>query len=348
MTDGTYRLIRERADVVHRIYELAASGVGQQQIASLLNAEGVPTFGDSGTARRADFWQRSYVKKILENPAVVGIGVPHKREWEADTRRYRRVPQPPIPGYYPPAVADDLYDEVQAGRSARRAAARTGSAIRNPFAALGRCCSCGSSMTRITKGSRVKAGKPYLVCTRAKAGGNCTYATVPLHLLTSALQWEGRFLREVIPSNDTDVEIQIAEVARAAADALSRASNLTQALADGPSPTLSARLAEEEMAYQRLRQELELLMINVEGATPLRLRTRAERLGELLAEKDPDWAAINFCLRQCFSEVVIDPTRQVFEMRWRTGGSHAVAFGPRGVEHVKVLYWMSADRERAA
>jgi phosphoribosylformylglycinamidine (FGAM) synthase-like enzyme len=50
---------------------MTARGHGQHTIALTLNREGVPTFG------RATMWHRSYVKKIVENGAVVGELTPH-------------------------------------------------------------------------------------------------------------------------------------------------------------------------------------------------------------------------------------------------------------------------------
>jgi hypothetical protein len=72
---------------VRRVYEMTAAGMGQHVIAQKLNAEGVPVFG------RGKHWQRSYVVKLLRNPAVIGTYVPH----ETDHSNGKRVRKPLAP-----------------------------------------------------------------------------------------------------------------------------------------------------------------------------------------------------------------------------------------------------------
>jgi DNA invertase Pin-like site-specific DNA recombinase len=57
-------LREDRAEIVRDIFAKTVEGWGQHKIANWLNQQSVPTSGS------ADYWHRSYVKKMLTNPAV--------------------------------------------------------------------------------------------------------------------------------------------------------------------------------------------------------------------------------------------------------------------------------------
>ena len=165
--EGRYRVREDRAEIVRRIFTLTLDGAGQHQIADTLNREAVPTFG------RAKFWHRSYVKKILENPAVIGIFTPHMLDRSGTTKR--RIPQAPIHDYFPAVVQEGVFQDVQAQRVGGQHLARQGGKhpIASIFAGLAECPICHSTMTRVWKGP--KGGQARLVCTRAKTGAGCEY-----------------------------------------------------------------------------------------------------------------------------------------------------------------------------
>ena len=56
----------ERAEVVRKIFEIGASGLGGYTIAKKLNAEGVSGFGQSGK------WDQSTIHNMLRNRATIG------------------------------------------------------------------------------------------------------------------------------------------------------------------------------------------------------------------------------------------------------------------------------------
>jgi DNA invertase Pin-like site-specific DNA recombinase len=68
-------LIPQRAKVVTDIFDMAEAGFGKDSIARRLNERGEKPFGSSA------FWHRSYVEKILNNPACIGTFVPKVREY---------------------------------------------------------------------------------------------------------------------------------------------------------------------------------------------------------------------------------------------------------------------------
>ncbi len=70
-----------------------------------------------------------------------------------------------------------------------------GGGIKNVLGGLARCGRCGGAMTRVTKGAKTKAGRPYLICEAAKVGkvgadGNrvCQYKAVHLEMIEQGLR----------------------------------------------------------------------------------------------------------------------------------------------------------------
>src|SRR5690606_28758116 len=104
-------------------------------IAAQLNELAVPTFGKSKG------WHRTYVKKIQENPSVIGTLVPHTVRYEEGKRV--RHPEPPIEGYYPAAVSKELYETVrsQSGEAKAPPVRKTG--VAHLLAGLAKCGVCG-------------------------------------------------------------------------------------------------------------------------------------------------------------------------------------------------------------
>jgi DNA invertase Pin-like site-specific DNA recombinase len=98
---GKLVLIPERAKVVRHIFRLAAEGLGKRSIARELNQQRIKTFGASS-------WQDSYVHRILNNPAVLGM-------LQSYRQRHGEKRQPagdPVAGYYPAAITQQMWEEA--------------------------------------------------------------------------------------------------------------------------------------------------------------------------------------------------------------------------------------------
>ena len=320
-----FDLIPERAAVVRRIFELAASGVGQHTIAATLNAEKVPTWGDSGRAPGAH-WHRSYVSKILKSPAVVGVFVPHVSAYEDG--QYRRVAQDPVEGYFP-AVVD--------AETARRAGLLTGgganpkrgrhaaSAVRHVLAGLAKCPLCEGTMTRVTKGSGARAGKPYLVCSAAKAGAGCEYRTVRQELVEGALRSRADELVLKSPEEPDDLELEDLRSELTEVDA--RLGNLVEAVATGNSiPALVEKLAHEQRRREQLEADIRSLSVARETNRQPLVKERMADLRAALKAEPFDVAAANTALRQCAEAVVVDYRTGLLATRWRHGGETDLVF----------------------
>jgi hypothetical protein len=65
-------LIPERAEIVKRIFAESLAGHGSAGTAQGLTRDGVPCFG------KAAHWHRTYITKILTNPASYGVFTPHQ------------------------------------------------------------------------------------------------------------------------------------------------------------------------------------------------------------------------------------------------------------------------------
>lgn len=146
--------IPERVAVVNRIFEMAASGMGQNKIAKALNGEGVPTLRDGKR------WHISSIKKILDSRAVIGEFQPGRM---VDGKRQLLDP---VPGYFPPVVPMELFATVQRIRKVRPN--HNGRSRANPVVGLVYNEMTGNKMVRLTKGA--DQGYVYLVDAAAPVG----------------------------------------------------------------------------------------------------------------------------------------------------------------------------------
>lgn len=312
---GRFIVAEERAEVVRHIYEQTLAGLGQHAIAEALNREGTPTFG------KAKLWHRSYVKKILGNPAVTGTMVPHQVDFQ-EGRRVRK-PLAPVPDYYPAIVSQEDFQRVQAqlmaGRTNNRGGA-TGVKVQSLLAGLARCPLCGGTMTRVAKGTGTKAGKPYLVCAKAKAGAGCTYRAVPQHQVEEALQRNLPVILAGAPSGKDGLDERI-EATEMALEVISdQIANLLEALMAGPSPVLNAKLRALEAEKEELEKDLRELGQQHQAAAGPFLAKRLDDLVEAMGTTPLDRSLANARLRQVFSGVVLDWREGSMTFQWKQGG----------------------------
>jgi hypothetical protein len=124
------------------------------------------------------------VRRILENPAVIGTYSPQITDYQ-DRKKLRKADGKPVPGYFPAIVDEDTFQRVQALRLNTRSPSRGRNAskeIKNLFGGLAKCGLCGASMVRMSKGPK----HTYLVCQNARYGVGCNARMVPYGQLESA------------------------------------------------------------------------------------------------------------------------------------------------------------------
>jgi DNA invertase Pin-like site-specific DNA recombinase len=120
-------LIKERAAIVREIFKLNLDGLGTQLIAQHLNKT-YPTFTSSGVG-----WHKSYVEKIVRNPATYGTYIPYRRVGD------RRVKDgEPVHGFFPAAIDFATFQAAQEARITRyrKRKGSTDVQIRNLFAGM--------------------------------------------------------------------------------------------------------------------------------------------------------------------------------------------------------------------
>lgn len=312
---GTFRIIPERVAVIERIFAMSLEGIGQGVIAQTLNAERVQPFG------RGKHWHRTYIAKILENPAVLGTFVPHLQD-HASGKRVRQALDP-IEGYFPAVIPPEVVSQLHAMRAGSVQPRRGRHATRplnNLFGGLGKCSICGETMTMTNKGD----GNRYFICTRAKAGAGCTYRALPYQqiedcflavwpeiLLTMPnMSAESRRIRQSLNTLhehmqwlDTTIH-SIVQTIEGSTSAPAPASLLDRL----------GQLEHDRSSTMQKQQEFGLQQQAMEKNT---LSLRLDTLRTCLHEQPIDKAKVNALLRQLFTAVHISKEAETLEFQWQ-------------------------------
>ncbi|NKM96962.1 recombinase family protein [Rhizobium leguminosarum] len=307
-----YEVIPERADVVRSVFRMCLEGLGQHTIAARLTETGTATF------KHSDMWHRSYVKKLLENPAVIGRFTPHTST--VVSGRKVRTPLEPVEGYFPSIIETETFEKVAAmsSRRGQNLSGATGSATApaNILAGLARCPTCGKTMTRVNKGGR-KGGKPYLVCTMAKAGAGCRYKQVKLGAVEDAVISLGTYLHNLTPSPNAEHEAKYRDMLLLAEVVEEQIQNLVEAVARGDtSKAIAKAIADNEGELDRIRDELEELGQQVADTITNRIENTVADFCAL-TEHPESLAKINVTLRQLFDKVIVDYDTGYLRLHWR-------------------------------
>ncbi|MBO6717071.1 MAG: recombinase family protein [Rhizobiaceae bacterium] len=310
-----FAVIEDRAAVVRRIFREADRGAGQHTIASRLNADGIETFGDG--KRKAAYWHRSYIAKIIGNPAVIGTMVPHEMR-EVGGKKIRDA-LTPIPNYYPAIVPTAQYNRVQArrrgGNTARMRAAS--GEVSSVLAGLAKCPQCGSTMTRVNKGRQ--GGTPYLVCTTAKAGAGCQYRQVRATLVEAVIRHAGtRQLVFDVPSGDEGLDAE-REALEGAWEGVSTAvSNLAEEIEEGnSSPALRRRLSAKEAELAAIVERLDEVHERSKRSSGRAVARHVATLEKTFRKDGATVTEINTALRDAFSHCVVDYVSGDLRFFWK-------------------------------
>ena len=265
-------VIKDRAEIVRRIFEWTAAGLGKHLIARNLNLEGVAPFG------RANGWHASYVQKILSSPAVLGEFQPGMKP-KGGTRT---TDGDPIPDYYPPIVDADLRARALASMAGRsRMVMGRGRRLSNLFGGLAKC-ECGARMTFRAKGAKVRANgdvvrEDYLVCDAYQRGRGCrnlnhyNYEIVERCVLDAVLAQAIEDRHFEAPGEARRLEIEIADRSRVLARTRERADNAMELASESKRPeprALYHRLVAEADAEEAAIELLQKQLVAARGAVP--------------------------------------------------------------------------------
>jgi len=153
----SFHVFEERAEVVRKIFHDTLNGLGQRRIARELNDRNEPRWGKK--KNKAPRWEANFVKRILYNPAVIGIFQPCKLDGN------RRIAEgEPIRDYYPTIVDPEVFHKVQAilATHAHFKGARN-EKISNLFTGLAFCSHDGTPcIYQATKSSKSTVTHAYL------------------------------------------------------------------------------------------------------------------------------------------------------------------------------------------
>ena len=320
-----FRVNEERATVIRRIFDMTLEGSGKRKIAERLNIENVATFG------RSAGWQSSYIQKILDNEAVIGISQPMRREYGEDGRRVRIADGEPLLGYYPVIVDKAVFHRAREMRTTRRiSGGQTGKRFSNVFSGLARCGACGASMHYLNKGR----GWTYLHCSNAKRKvGNCTAHPWPYKDTEGPLLWTGinRIdFREVYPSmvEGAQKALKALEDTRVITEAdLERTKDRIEALLDGiqdrqDNPHVRDRLDKLTVQEEEQTRQLEEIEANIRQEQDrldnagVDLDAVQDALGEWFAEQDTADDARAYQLRARLNQLL---KRVVAEIQFHPG-----------------------------
>jgi len=165
------RMIREnkdRADIVRWIIQQTIKGKGRRQIARELNDKESKNKKPAFVSK--DGWHASYVKKLIENRALVGEFQPYTRDSDG-----KRVPHgDPIPNYFPAIIDRATFERANARKESRRTSAGRHYGHYTNLLQGFAYCGCGARMKRENKGDSPKGGT-YLVCANAIRKVHCDY-----------------------------------------------------------------------------------------------------------------------------------------------------------------------------
>ncbi|RJP65835.1 MAG: recombinase family protein [Comamonadaceae bacterium] len=316
-----FEVIEPRGQVVQRIFKKYLSGVGQESIAEQLNRDGVEPFG------RGLHWRRSYIAKILINPAVMGTFTPH--EEMTALGRTRRIPCEPVLNYFPAVVDEQTFKSAQAmrGESSGAPARPPKSGVKHLLAGLAKCPLCGQTMTRISKGTSSKAGPPYLVCTKAKEGAGCTYKAVRVENVHHALVSNASFIAGSAPSGLTDLDQQL-EAAIAYRESVEDAQgHLVEALSRGDSPAIRRKLDALQKEHDEATRRVNTLSSEMVTKGSVFVAKGIEEVeAALLSDSPLDVPRANAALRRVLQAAIVNYQGGMLELVWKQGGRTEVTF----------------------
>ncbi|MCJ2006253.1 recombinase family protein [Methylobacterium sp. J-092] len=262
----SFKPIDERVDVVVRMLEELAAGIGRDKIARRLNAEGKKPWGHGRE------WYGGTVTKYTDNPALLGFFQPCRKEVTvADgIRRERRIPVgDPIPDYYPRVISEDLWQRARraADKRARNGVAnpggRKGTVYSNLFSGLAVCDACGSPMNYRDRGPR---STPVLRCS-GNRNGTCANAAYPRYapLERAILSWA--LLSDRPPQAPAIADDEAVAAARRRRDeARTSVDNLVAAIEKGAA--LDDRLAIRQAELARAEEDLSSAQRQLRAAPP--------------------------------------------------------------------------------
>ena len=166
IVDSQLVVKKDEAKVIRRIFDLYLQGVGKQNIANILNAEGVPRrYGQQK-------WHHTTIDYVIKNERYMGDALLQK-EYTTDTLPFRKKrnhgekPQYYVENSNPPIVSCEVFQAAQKLQESRVTVMKREHS--SPLSGTLRCPDCGSTFRR-----QMLRGTVYWMCSDKAAGAtNC-------------------------------------------------------------------------------------------------------------------------------------------------------------------------------
>jgi DNA invertase Pin-like site-specific DNA recombinase len=309
-----YALIEDRAELLRKIFELTDAGWGQHRIAGWLNAEKVDTWGAGGG--KAKYWHRTYIRKLLSNPAAIGVFVPHKMTPRVNGGgKKQRTPLDAIPDLYPAAIGREVFERIASrlqttgarGKNARKPA-------RSIFAGMIKCRHCEGTVTRVSKGRR-----GYLVCSTANAkAGTCRYESVPYEEAAGELRRTIEHTIEQAPrgKNTAEIEREIEALQAQLGDTTTDIQGLLRARIEDKSAAAQRALREAEEKYEATADTLRELRGRRDALASANVTARLAAVQAALTAEPMDTEAANKALRTAVRKMSMQAAEGTLEIHW--------------------------------
>ncbi|NKE47626.1 recombinase family protein [Roseomonas frigidaquae] len=317
-----------RMEIIRHIFDLYEMGKGAAQIARMLDAEGIQTFGDGPKQKRkAMYWHKTYIQKILSNEAVVGVIIPHQVEYSSGRKGRKALDA--IAGYYPAVISREQFDRVQLMREGKangpRVRAEKGE-LQSLVAGLAFCIFCGLTMTRVNKGSSSKAGKPRLVCVKARRG-DCTAPSYPLEDIENAITSRAYGFADLLADKPNVTagaglhDVAMHELKQTELMLTIEIEALINLRLTDRRSTLRDRQDVLEAKLEEIKAAMTWKLVRQNTASEVALHRRATACGAMLAAVPLDRSKANAMLRQMIHSIGVMHDEAALEINWHRGGS---------------------------
>lgn len=261
--DKPWQVDEEKAEVVRRVFELAAAGLGSKAISKKANDEGwpVPTRLNMTDGR----WHGQMPGQLLRNRAVLGEHQHRIHTHEAHAKHWQGVlAGAPIPDYYPRIVSDELWSRARASIRSRAIAKRRATHYYNVFSGMMFCGECGAPMHR--KNEKNGYSRAQIHCSDKVAGktkcrtmaGVCCDAHILTAIYEHCVRELGGAENDTMAADIAGVEAEIAEKLDrvvSLADVISKTKGQVQARFIDESVALSDSVEELQEKLEDMREE---------------------------------------------------------------------------------------------
>ncbi|BAK98743.1 putative recombinase [Oscillibacter valericigenes Sjm18-20] len=208
----------ETAGIVRWIFDEVQKGRGSYEIATELNAKGIPTPSQAaGYSNCMSSWVSQHIRRIVTNPVYMGTMI-HNRTTKKSYKNKKTVihPEPEwivLEHHHEPLVSQEEFEEVQ---ETRKKFKRTKyNAVNRPFSGLLQCGRCGRPLVLRLRKNRPDAyicGKNHnegAIKDEIRLNYGCNAHHVRESFLYSVTK---RYLEQLLRTSDVDVQDIIRQV----------------------------------------------------------------------------------------------------------------------------------------